>query len=156
MAAAERGEGGPPLVVTVGHSDRTTEELLALLREHGVRLVADVRSAPWSRRHPQHSRPALEGALADAGIGYAWLGASLGDLREEGYEAWRKTEEYRRGLARLVALAREGTVAVLCAERDPAHCHRRFIAADLQARGLRVRHVRGPGDWEDLEVFLPL
>jgi len=148
------GRGGF-LVVTVGHSDRSTGELLDLLRLHGVALVADVRSAPWSRRHPQHSRPSLERALAGAGIGYAWLGASLGGLREEGYEAWRRTDEYRRGLDELVSLAGRGTVAVLCAERDPAHCHRRFIAADLQRRGVRVRHVLDPDTFQDLEVFLP-
>jgi len=153
---ARRGNRrGSPLVVTVGHSDRSARELLYLLRGQGVTLVADVRSAPWSRRHPQHSRPSLERSLGEAGIGYAWLGATLGGLREEGYGAWRETAEYRRGLEELVALARRETVAVLCAERDPAHCHRRFIAEDLQQRGLRVRHVLGPDDWQDLEVFLP-
>jgi len=151
----ERAGGGAGLVVTIGHSDRSTEELLELLRRHGVALVVDVRSAPWSRRHPQHSRPALERALAEAGIGYSWLGASLGGLREEGYEAWRRTDEYRRGLDELVSRAARGTVAVLCAERDPAHCHRRFIAEDLQRRGLRVRHVLDRDTFEDLEVFLP-
>lgn len=130
---------------TVGHSDRPPEELLALLQDAGIQLVADVRLAPWSRRHPWHSRAELERRLAAAGIEYLWLGAGLGGLRPEGYETHQNSEAYREALAELVAVARRRRTAVLCAEKEPGRCHRQFIAEDLVQKGFTVWHLIDPG-----------
>lgn len=130
---------------TVGHSDRPAEELLALLREAGIERVADVRLAPWSRRHPWHSRAELERRLTEAGVEYRWLGAGLGGLRPEGYAHHQATAAYQEALEELVRLARERRTALLCAEREPARCHRQFIANDLLARGFTVWHLLDSG-----------
>ena len=131
---------------TVGHSSRSPEQLVALLAEAGIAAVADVRSSPWSRRHPWHGRDEMERILAEAGIAYHWLGAALGGLRDEGYAAHRLTDVYQEGIDRLIALAADQPTALLCAEADPRSCHRKFIADDLSRRGLLVRHLLGPGE----------
>ena len=128
-------------VWTVGHSDRSAEGLTALLRARAIERVVDVRAHPWSRRHPWHGRAEMERSLEAAGIAYTWLGAQLGGMRPEGYPAHQRSEEYSTALAELIELARGATVAVLCAERDPSHCHRRFLADDLSREGFTVRHL---------------
>ncbi len=130
---------------TVGHSNRSSEQLVEMLVEAGIAAVADVRSSPWSRRHPWHGRDEMERILGQAGIAYHWLGASLGGLQDGGYAAHRRGEAYRQGLDRLMALAAAQPTALLCAEADPRSCHRKFIADDLSRRGLLVRHLLGPG-----------
>ncbi len=136
MSADER-----PVLFTVGHSDRSGQELVALLKAAAIELVIDVRSHPWSRRYPWHGRGEMEKLLREAGIGYRWLGATLGGLRPDGYQAHRLTEFYRRGLEELAQLARQRRAAILCAEREPWNCHRRYIADDAMRRGLVVRHI---------------
>lgn len=130
-----------PVIYTLGHSDRSAEAFLALLRKAEVAHVADVRSAPWSRRHPWHAKPELEASCRAAGLDYTWLGPQLGGLREEGYQRHQQSESYREGLEMLIELARGARAALVCAEREPAHCHRRLIADDLVRRGFIVRHM---------------
>jgi uncharacterized protein (DUF488 family) len=141
---------------TIGHGARETEELVGLLRLHGIAVLADVRAFPRSRRHPRFDRAALDAALADAGVAYRWLGRELGGFREEaregsphfaldafrGYADHMEGEPFREGVARLLALAREAPVAFLCAERDWRACHRRFLADHLVAlEGAEVVHI---------------
>jgi uncharacterized protein (DUF488 family) len=108
---SEAGRRGP--VYTVGHSTRTADELIGLLREAGVTAVADVRRWPTSTRHPQFRRPALEAALAAAGIAYHHLGDALGGYRTGGYAAHMETVGFARGLEALERLAAGGAAAVL-------------------------------------------
>jgi uncharacterized protein (DUF488 family) len=129
------------VIYTLGHSDRSAEAFLALLKKAEVSHVVDVRSAPWSRRHPWHAKPELEASCRAAGLDYTWLGPQLGGLREEGYALHQRSDSYREGLETLVALAKNSRVAIVCAEREPGHCHRRFIADDLVRQGLIVRHM---------------
>jgi len=136
MSADER-----PVLFTVGHSDRSGQELIALLKAAGVELVIDVRSHPWSRRYPWHGRSEMEKLLREAGIDYLWLGAMLGGQRPDGYQQHRLSDCYRRGLEELADLARERRAAILCAEREPWRCHRRYIADDAMRLGLTVRHI---------------
>lgn len=143
----------------VGHSNLSAVDLVSLLREHGIALVADVRRFPVSKRHPQHARPALEASLREAGIDYAFLGSELGGrlepelsiersenraLREPALRAYADalaSEAFAAGFARLDALARARPVAFLCAERNWRDCHRRILADALVARGWRVSHL---------------
>ncbi len=153
----------PDLAFSVGHSTRSTGELLALLRDAGVRALADVRRFPASRRHPHFERRALERALGEAGIEYTWLGESLGGRRarilpveRSPNRAWRveafrnyadamTTPEFRAGMEALEALARERPTAVMCAERLWWRCHRRLLADLLVVRGWQVAHLLEPG-----------
>jgi len=145
------------VVYTVGHSTRSADELVAILRAHDVRGVADVRRFPASRRHPQFAREALAARLAADGIAYDWLPA-LGGRRaarpDSPHRGWRveafrayadhmETPEFAAGLARLVALAALRPTAILCAEAVPWRCHRQLIADALVARGVAVVHLLG-------------
>ncbi|MEN6632584.1 MAG: DUF488 domain-containing protein [Candidatus Polarisedimenticolia bacterium] len=131
-------------VFTIGHADRAPEEFLGMLRAAGVEFVVDVRSRPTSRRAPWSARPVLQQTLAQAGVGYAYMGESLGGLRDD-FEARRETVAYRTGLEEQARLAAGRPTAILCAERDPRACHRFAVADDLARRGLVVVHLVDPG-----------
>ena len=147
-----------PPVFTAGHSTRPIEELLALLAEHGVRTLVDVRRFPGSRRHPQFSRDTLAASLAGAGIQYVHepgLGGRRAARPDSPHTAWRveafrgyadhmETPEFETALRRLIQRAAGETVAILCAEAVPWRCHRRLISDALVARGLQVLHILGP------------
>jgi len=142
-------------VFTVGHSTRSAEELIALLREAGVERLVDVRRFPGSRRHPQFGREALAASLAAAGIEYLHA-PDLGGRRAprpnspntgwrvaafRGYADYMDAPEFQAALARLAAAAAERPTAILCAEAVPWRCHRRLIADALVARGVEVVHL---------------
>ena len=145
-----------PEILTVGHSNHEEQEFLELLRGAGVELIADVRRYPGSRRQPHFERTALAAVLLEAGMGYRWLGESLGGRRKprsdsptgawesdqfRGYADHMASEEFAAGLAELEDLGREQRVAVMCAEAWWVRCHRRLIADALTARGWRVLHL---------------
>lgn len=146
-------------IFTIGHSTRPLEEFIALLRAHGVTLVADVRTVPRSRHNPQYNRDTLPEALAAAGIGYRHL-AALGGLRHttaasvntgwrnasfRGYADYMQTPEFDAGLTDLLGLARRDTVAIMCAESVPWRCHRSLIADALTVRDISVTDIIGSG-----------
>ena len=141
----------PALVAfTLGHSTRTLDELTSLLREHGVTLLADVRTVPRSRTNPQFNRETLPTSLELAGIGYAHL-PGLGGLRKtrpdsintgwrnlsfRGYADYMQTPEFAASLDELLALIQRQRVAIMCAEAVPWRCHRSLIADALLVRGV--------------------
>jgi uncharacterized protein (DUF488 family) len=133
------------MLYSIGHGNRSFEELVACLRSFEVTTVVDVRSYPASRHHPQFSREVLEPALVSEGFTYRWLGKELGGFRSEGYEVHMETPLFRDGLHRLLAMARESATVVLCAERSPADCHRRHIAAAAERAGVGVAHILDEG-----------
>jgi uncharacterized protein (DUF488 family) len=140
---------------TVGHSTRSAEELFELLRAHDVSILADVRTIPRSRRHPQFEKTALEKSLPEQGIRYVHMKA-LGGLRKpradsinvgwrnesfRGYADWMQTADFEHALRTLVELASNETVCVMCAEAVPWRCHRSLLSDALVARGIEVRHI---------------
>ena len=140
---------------TVGHSNRALQDLLALLAAHGVEAIADVRRYPASRRHPQFEGAALERALGEVGRDYVHV-VELGGMRLarpdtphvalaadmfRGYADHMASEEFARGLEKLLALAAVKRTAAMCAEADPAHCHRSLLSDALVARGHTVEHI---------------
>ncbi len=132
------------LIYTVGHSNRTLDEFLRILRKYGIVLVVDVRRWPTSRRVPWFRKENLEKVLAEQGIRYVWLGELLGGYRPGGYENYMKTAEYARGIEQLVQLVnsvQDGYPAVMCRERLWFRCHRRFIADTLTELGFEVIHI---------------
>ncbi len=151
---------GRARVLAIGHSTRPVAELVEWLAAAGVVTLADVRTIPRSRANPQFEGPALARSLARAGIGYVHL-PRLGGLRHarkgsEENAAWRnasfrgyadhmQTPEFEEGLCQLRALAKEGPIAVMCAEAVPWRCHRSLLADALLARGVVVEHVVGRG-----------
>ena len=141
---------------TIGHSTRTIDEFVAALETHGIKLVADVRSLPGSKRYPQFNKEALAQSLGERGIRYehfpelggrrkakknshntAWRNASF-----RGYADYMKTEEFREGAERLVNLANNvGPTAIMCAEVVWWRCHRALISDYLKAHGIEVMHI---------------
>lgn len=148
----------PPLY-SIGHSNRSLEDLIALLRERGVTLLADVRSHPASRRHPQFDRRVLAASLAEAGIKYRWLGRALGGLRKgaaqsphtalaaAGFQAYADhmlSAEFQEAALQLLELGRRSVTAFMCAERAPQDCHRAYLADYLVTHGAPVVHILAP------------
>jgi uncharacterized protein (DUF488 family) len=141
---------------TVGHSTRTIDEFVAALESHGIKLLVDVRSLPGSKRYPQFNKEALSASLHKVGIRYehflelggrrkaapnsrniAWRNASF-----RGYADYMETEEFQKGIERLVDLAKEvGPTAIMCAEAVWWRCHRALISDYLKARGIEVMHI---------------
>jgi uncharacterized protein (DUF488 family) len=147
-------------VLTIGHSTRPLEELISLLRAHGVERLADVRAFPRSRRHPQFNIETLPAALAAVGIGY-WHLPALGGRRPvradstntawrepafRGYADYMETAAFAGGLDALVEAARRQRIAIMCAEAQPWRCHRSLIADALVARAVPVEHIMGAGE----------
>ncbi len=141
---------------TIGHSSHSGERLRELLGMVGAEVVVDVRSAPYSRIHPQHSRRAMEPALRAVGIDYAFLGRELGGRPPEPelydaegrvrYDALSATGRFLAGIDQVTRLAADGVTVLLCAEEDPTRCHRRLLVGRVLAdRGFAVRHIRGTG-----------
>jgi uncharacterized protein (DUF488 family) len=145
-------------IYTLGHSNHAIERFIALLTAHGVETVADVRSQPYSRFNPQFKREALRTSLAGAGIGYEFLGAELGARSPDpacyvdgkvDYALLAASEPFRRGVDRVAALAAAGSVALLCAERDPLTCHRTLLVCPaLVERGFTPVHILADGSLE--------
>ncbi len=149
-----------PTVWTLGHSNRTWAEFVALLREAGIELVADVRRFPGSRRFPHFAAQAMQPALAAEGIGYRHfpqLGGRRGrpkagspnrGWRVAGFNAYADhmaTAQFQQGLAELLQVARQRRTALLCAEALPWRCHRQLLADALLVQGAEVVHLLGPG-----------
>ena len=125
---------------TIGYSGRTKEAFLKLLKDYGIEIVVDVRHFPTSK-NPDFKREALEAWLPENGIRYVWLGDLLGGYRRGGYERYMGTPAFREGIEKLLQIAREGRTCIMCMERNPKYCHRRFIAAYLEAMGVKVIHI---------------
>ncbi len=146
-------------VWTVGHSTRSFEELLALLKAFDIGVLADIRTVPRSRKNPQFNGDALPRALEPHEIVYAHF-RLLGGLRHarkdspntgwrnesfRGYADYLSTEAFEEGLAELRELSGRGRVSVMCAEAVPWRCHRSLLADVLTVRGAEVRHIMAPG-----------
>jgi uncharacterized protein (DUF488 family) len=152
-------------IFTIGHSTRSLDEFIELLRGSGVSEVVDVRSIPRSRTNPQFNRDTLPEALAWRQIGYDHV-AELGGRRAKqrsveaslnaywrlpsfhNYADYALTAPFAAGLARLQAAARRRRCAIMCSETLWWRCHRRIIADYLIAAGDAVLHILGPSQVE--------
>ena len=145
-------------VFTIGHSTQPQDRLIALLNEHGIQALGDVRSAPYSRVNPQFNREELTLALRAHGIRYVFLGKELGARSEDPacyedgkirYDCLARTGLFRYGLQRIQEGMKKYKLAIMCAERDPIECHRGIlIARHLVELGLGVQHILGDGSLE--------
>jgi len=141
---------------TIGHSTRRIDIFISLLQENGIKLGADVRMFPGSKRYPQFGREPLAKSLVERGIRYEHF-PELGGRRKakpdskntawrnemfRGYADYMETEDFCKGIARLVDLAEKtGPTAIMCAEAVWWRCHRSLISDYLKIRGIEVLHV---------------
>lgn len=144
-----------PSIYTIGHSTRTLDELVSLLRAHGIDRLIDVRTVPRSRHNPQFNRETLSKSLRNRRLSYRHM-KSLGGLRHarrdsinmgwrnasfRGFADYMQTPEFSAALEQLIELAAEKRTAIMCAEAVPWRCHRSLIADALSARGFQVRDI---------------
>lgn len=149
-----------PAVFTVGHSTRTLEEFVRLLKAHSIATVIDVRTVPRSRHVPQFNKETLPASLLREGIAYAHL-SGLGGLRHpkkdsanlgwrnasfRGFADYMRSPEFEAGIRKLLAFSKKGGIAIMCAEAVPWRCHRSLISDALLARGIPVLHVISASD----------
>ncbi len=131
-------------VLTIGHSNRSVEEFLEMLREHEIRTLVDIRRFPTSKVE-HFKREEMERWLLKHGVEYVWLGAELGGYRRGGYQAHMKTELFEEGLEKLLRVVEEGGTCIMCMEKSPKYCHRRFVSARLEEQDVKVIHVLEKG-----------
>lgn len=147
-----------PCILTVGHSTRTLDEFIALLRAHEVTRLVDVRTIPRSRHNPQFNKESLPDSLRQAGLKYVHM-PGLGGLRHarsdspnagwrndsfRGYADYMQTPEFEENLGRLIELAKGDRIAIMCAEAVPWRCHRSLIGDALTIRGIRTEDIMSP------------
>ena len=151
------------------HSTRKIDDFIALLKENGIKLLADVRMYPGSKRYSQFGREALATSLGEAGIRYEHF-PELGGRRKakpgskntawrnemfRGYADYMETEEFSAGIERLLDCAKRKPTAIMCAEAVWWRCHRGLIADFLKSRGFEVWHIMGSGKC-DLHPYTPV
>ena len=151
-------------IFTIGHSTHSAEAFLALLRQHGIEALADVRSSPFSRFNPQFNREPLEQFLKTNGIRYVFLGKELGARSEDRscyldgrvqYARLAQTVLFQSGLDRVLQGAAKYHVALMCAEKEPLECHRTLLVAKaVIARGQPVLHIHADGHLETHEAAM--
>ncbi len=150
----------PVTLYTLGHSNRSLDDFIALLWGAGIQVLVDVRAQPHSSRYPQFSTDPLRAAMEQEGIQYHWAGRQLGGHRplqagsrhialgEEvrGYADYMESAAFHTAAMQLIKMAGKSPTAILCAERRPEDCHRRLIADYLLLQGARVVHLIQPGE----------
>ena len=147
-----------PRIFSIGHSNHSLERFLALLSKRQVTVVADVRSAPYSRFRPHFNRDALASALVGRGLGYAFCGRELGGRPDDPacykdgrvqYERVARTSGFRDGVARIIDRVARDRIALMCAEKEPLECHRTLLVARaLDEAGVAVVHILADGSLE--------
>jgi uncharacterized protein (DUF488 family) len=146
---------------SIGHGSRKQEELLELLKKYKIDHLADVRSRPYSRFHPQYNKEHLKDFLQQHGITYIFMGDELGGrpndpscYDEEGkvdYKSLSEKEFFKKGIERLkVAHAKNIALAIMCSERDPKMCHRsKLIGKVLNEKDIPIKHIDEFGKLRD-------
>jgi len=145
---------------TIGHSTRSIDEFVELLRINGIEILADIRRFSGSRKHPQFGQEQLRTSLAGAGIEYAPI-PELGGRRRprpdthntawdnesfRGYADHMESEEFKRGIETLLPLASEKRTAIMCAEAVWWRCHRALVSDYLKAKDILVNHILSATD----------
>lgn len=131
-------------IFTLGTDRRSEEDFIEILLAYAIESLIDVRSVPKSKI-PTFNRHYLEGLLKNEGIEYHYLGAELGGLRKGGYTAYILTDAFMRGIEKLESIAGNRLSVIVCAERFPWKCHRKWISRELHRRGWHVEHIIDKG-----------
>ena len=121
-------------IFTLGHSTRSLEEFLEILKIFKIELVVDVRRFPSSKKFPHFNKEILEEELTKNKIQYV-------HYRKEGYENFSKTEEFSKSIEKLLKIIDEKNSVILCSELLWFRCHRRYIANHLASKGYEVIHI---------------
>jgi uncharacterized protein (DUF488 family) len=142
-------------IYSIGSSTRQIEDFIYILRKFKIQALVDVRRFPQSR-FDHFNQKNLSIALESRGIRYFYLGDALGGFRKKGYEDYTQTKDFATGIEKLKEIASQFVTVIMCAERFPWRCHRRFIAQDLEKEGWRVIHILDEErTWEPKKSKIP-
>jgi len=125
------------VIYTIGSADRSQDDFLKTLRQYEIKTLVDVRRFPTSK-YEHFKRENLGTILLSSEIEYVYMGNELGGFRKGGYEAYVKTNEYKQGLQFLQRVAKRRPAVIMCCEKLPAGCHRRYISQSLKKSGWKV------------------
>jgi len=131
-------------IYTLGTGLRSAEDFIEILLAYEIRAVIDVRSFPRSKL-PYFSQPSLSDLLKSNSVTYHFLGNELGGYRKGGYAAYILTEEFSQGVGMVESIAEKAVSAVICSEKFPWKCHRKWISRELRRRGWGVEHIIDKG-----------
>jgi len=136
-------------IYTLGTDRRTEEDFIEILLAYNIQTLIDVRRFPKGKI-PIFRRENLEALLSQEGLEYHFLGTELGGFRKGGYIAYTLTDDFRKGIDLLESLAVKKKSVIICAERFPWKCHRKWIARELRKRGWEIEHIIDKG-----KVWIP-
>lgn len=157
------------IIWTIGHSTRTLEELIEMLRSFEIAMVADIRSYPGSRRYPQFNKDALEVSLPENQIQYIHI-KKLGGRRKvnpasqntswhhpafRGYADYMETADFKEGMEELKTIALQMRTVMMCSEAVWWRCHRSMVSDYLKAQGWTVMHIMAVGKEEEHPYTAP-
>ena len=143
-------------IYTIGHSDRSLKNLIALLALHKIAVLVDIRVQPYSRRFPHFNQEVLRQAVNQADIDYHWAGRQLGGEREltkssrhmalkessmQAFAEYMDSPQFQQAIMQLTNLSQRSPIALMCAEKLPAQCHRSLIADYLVLKDVDVQHI---------------
>ncbi|OHE56410.1 MAG: hypothetical protein A2Z47_12150 [Thermodesulfovibrio sp. RBG_19FT_COMBO_42_12] len=131
-------------IYTLGTNKRSEEDFVEILLAYNIQSLIDVRSYPRSKI-PLFRKENLELLLTLEGIEYHFLGTELGGFRKGGYIAYTITDDFRKGIDLLESIAITKPSVIICAERFPWKCHRKWIARELHKRRWEVEHIIDKG-----------
>jgi uncharacterized protein (DUF488 family) len=131
-------------IFTLGTDRRSEEDFIEILLAYDIKSLIDVRSFPKSRI-PIFTRENLKNLLDREGIEYHFLGKELGGFRKGGYVSYLVTNDFLKGIDLLESLGEMQTSVIICAERFPWKCHRKWISRELHKRGWQVEHIIDKG-----------
>ena len=136
-------------IFTIGHSTHSLTRFVELLQHHHVKILADVRSMPYSRWQPHFNREQLSVELDKYEIEYVFLSVELGGMSDKDYCEMARTESFHSGIQRVTDECQHSNIALMCAEKDPIECHRALLVArSLVASGWGVKHILADGKLE--------
>lgn len=131
-------------IYTLGTGRRSEEDFVEILLSYNIQALIDVRSLPRSK-FPIFRKENLENLLRHEGIEYHFLGKELGGFRKGGYTSYIITDDFMKGIDLLESIATGKTSVIVCAERFPWKCHRKWISRELHKRGWEVDHIIDKG-----------
>jgi uncharacterized protein (DUF488 family) len=140
------------ILYTIGHSNHSIEKFISLLKNHGITLVADVRSSPYSQYCTQFNKEIFSTRLQAESIGYIYLGEGLGGMSANfvDFKQMSNRQEFKQEITRLLEAFDEDCVALMCVEKDPIKCHRfTLVCRALKSEGLHIRHILEDGSIEE-------
>ena len=153
---------------TIGYATKPIEVFIAQLQQYGVDVVADIRSVPYSKVFHDYHQENIQRHLAAHKIRYVYLGNELGPRSKNDahydqsgqvqFDRLMQSELFYDGINRLnKGLQKNYTIVLMCAEKDPATCHRSLLVShylthhapeNTPISEITINHIKHDGQLE--------